>query len=354
MLAWHLRKHHFKLHVILGRYLPTYNLRYLRYLITLPVHKWRAPATFPTQHFSSRLLHPSSLPVFGIDKMAAPHNEFKVDEALLLPTGRVRATSARDLIVKAPLEPTDLRSAAVSTAETIPEGIPFIFTRHPNREQRRKLYEHFQTGTSRQTIFKPVHVPYDTNVQAPEPPSPAQRRILASKFEENMPEGFPGVVILKSPFCEDNLPALKASITIKAVDGEDSDPTENLVAIPMLYDTGVQATVISEELLSPRFQEYLRTAEINEPYRTSRMVQVSAHICFTNTVISLDIIAVVRSKEFMPDHFNGGILGQIGAIDSLVAEMVPRSFLPHLSGEFWGEIRIARAYDGVLGEIKEY
>ncbi|KAI0378706.1 hypothetical protein F5Y04DRAFT_283636 [Hypomontagnella monticulosa] len=51
-----------------------------------------------------------------------------------------------------------------------------------------------------------------------------------------MPEGFPGMVVLESPFCENNLPALKASISIQAIDGEDSDPTENLIAIPMLYD----------------------------------------------------------------------------------------------------------------------
>lgn len=107
----------------------------------------------------------------------------------------------------------------------------------------------------------------------------------------------------------------------------------------MLYDTGAQATVISEELLSPQFQEFLRTDEVHddevhEPHRTSRLVQVSAHICFTNTVVSLGIITVVQPKETMPNHFKGVILGQKGAIDSLVPEMVPRSFLPHLSGEF--------------------
>ncbi|KAI0383209.1 hypothetical protein F5Y04DRAFT_287385 [Hypomontagnella monticulosa] len=287
--------------------------------------------------------------------MATPAMEFKIDEALMLLTGRLRATSARELIVKAPLTPIDLRSAAVLTAETIPEGIPFIFARHPSREQRRKLLKQPETSASRQAVLKPVHVPYDTDVQPPTPLSAERRRILASKFKENMPEGFPGTVVLESPFCENNLPALKASISIQAIDGEDSDPTENLIAIPMLYDTGAQATVISEELLSPQFQEFLRTTnEVHEPYRTSRLVQVSAHICFTNTVITLYVIAVVRPKETMPNRFNGVILGQKGAIDSLVTEMVPRNFLPHLSGEFWGEIRITRAYDGILEEIKEY
>lgn len=148
--------------------------------------------------------------------MAAPPMEYKIDEALMLLTGRLRATSARELIVKAPLTPIDLRSAAVLAAETIPEGIPFIFARHPSREQRRKLLEQPERSASRQAVLKPVHVPYDTDVQPPTPPSPEQRRIPASKFKENMPDGFPGMVVLESPFCGNNLPALKASISIQA------------------------------------------------------------------------------------------------------------------------------------------
>ncbi|KAI1394993.1 hypothetical protein F4819DRAFT_506285 [Hypoxylon fuscum] len=292
--------------------------------------------------------------------MAELPTEFKLDEALMLLTGRLRATSAMELTVKAPLTPTDLRTAALLTAETIPEGIPFLFVRHPTREQRRKLLWPLEESTTPQGVLKPVHVPYDTDVQPPTPPSPEQRRVLASKFKESMPPGFSSMVVLESPFCENNLPALKASISIQAIDSEDNHPTENLTAIPMLYDTGAQATTISEELLSPRFQEFLRTHEVRDPYRTSetppqpRLVQVSANICFTNTVIPLNLVAVVRPKETMPNHFNGVILGQTGAIDSLVTKMVPRNFLPHLSGEFWGEIRITRAYDVILEEVKEY
>ncbi|KAI2471552.1 hypothetical protein F4781DRAFT_102083 [Annulohypoxylon bovei var. microspora] len=286
--------------------------------------------------------------------------EFKIDEAFMLLTGRLRATSARELIVKAPLTPIDLRSAAFLTAETIPEGIPFMFARHPSREQRRKLLGQPEESATPQAVLKPVHVPYDTDVKPPTPLSSEQRRILASKFKENMPPGFPNMVVLESPFCENNLPALKASILIQAINGEDSDPTENLMDIPMLYDTGAQATTISEELLSPQFQEFLRTDEIHEPYRTSqtpqqpRLVHVTANICFTNTIISLNLIAIVRPKETMPNHFNGVILGQKGAIDSLVPEMIPKNFLPHLSGEFWGEIHITRVYDIILEEVKEY
>ncbi|KAI1414968.1 hypothetical protein F5Y13DRAFT_10865 [Hypoxylon sp. FL1857] len=284
--------------------------------------------------------------------MAALPTEFKIDEALMLLTGRVRATSARELIVKAPLTPTDLRSATFLSAETIPEGIPFIFARHPSREQRRKLLGRPEESATPQAVLKPVHVPYDTDVQPPTPPSPERRRILASKFKEGMPSGPPSMAVPESPFCENNLPVLKASISIQAIDGEDSDPTENLIAIPMLYDTGAPATIISEELLSPQFQEFLCTDEVHS--QQPRLVQVSANICFTNSVIPLNLIAVVRPKESMPNHFNGVILGQKGAIDSLLAEMVPSNFLPQLSGEFWGEIRITRAYDVILEEVKEY
>ncbi|KAI1089052.1 hypothetical protein F5B19DRAFT_468970 [Rostrohypoxylon terebratum] len=286
--------------------------------------------------------------------------EFKIDEAFMLLIGRLRATSARELIVRAPLTPIDLRGAAFLTAETIPEGIPFIFARCLSREQRRKLLGQPKESATPQAALKPVYVPYDTDIKPPTPLPLEQRHILASKFKEQMPPGFPNMVVLKSPFCENNLPALKASISIQAIDGEDTDPTENLKDIPMLYDTGAQTTTISEELLSLQFQEFLRTDEVHEPYCTSqaprqpRLVQVTADICFTNTVISLDFIAVVRPKETMPNHFNGVILGQKGAIDSLVTEMVPRNFLPHLSGEFWGEIRITRVYDVILEEVKEY
>ncbi|KAI1141458.1 hypothetical protein F5Y05DRAFT_423273 [Hypoxylon sp. FL0543] len=291
--------------------------------------------------------------------MAALPMEFKIDEAFMLLTGRLRATSARELTVEAPSEPVDLRSAAFLIAEAIPEGIPFIFARHPSREQRRKLPRQPEERATPQAALKPVYVPYDTNVQPPTPPSPERRRVLASKFKDMTP-GSSSMVVLESPFCENNLPALKASISIQAIDGEDSDPTENLIAIPMLYDTGAQATTISEELLSPQFQEFLRTNELHEPYRVSptpplpRLVHISANICFTNAVITLNLIADVRPKEAMPNHFKGVILGQKAAIDSLVTEMVPRKFLPRLSGEHWGEIRITRAYDVILDEVKEY
>ncbi|KAI1252511.1 hypothetical protein MGN70_007090 [Eutypa lata] len=259
--------------------------------------------------------------------MAVLPTEFKIDEAFMLLTGRIRATSARELIVKAPLTPIDLRIAAFLTTETIPEGIPFIFARMPSREQRRKLFGQLGESATPQAVLKPVHVPYDTDVKPPTPLSREQRRILASKFKDNMPPGFPSMVVLESPFCENSLPALKASILIQAIDGGDIDPRENLTAIPMLYDTGAQATTISEELLSPQFQEFLRIDEVHEPHHTSqtpqqpRLVQITANICFTNTVISLHLIAVVRPKETMPNHFNGVILGQKGAIDSLVTEM---------------------------------
>lgn len=147
-----------------------------------------------------------------------------------------------------------------------------------------------------------------------------------------MPPGFPNMAFLESPrsFCENNLPTLKASILIQAIDGEDGDPTGNMMNIPMLYNTGAQARTISEELPSPRFQQFLTSQTPQQP----QLAQVTANIRFTNTAISLNLIAIVRPKEAMPNHFNGVTLGQKGAIDLLVTEMVPRNFLPHLSGGF--------------------
>ena len=289
---------------------------------------------------------------------AAPVTQFKIDDALMIMTGRLRATSAKEKTFEVPATPTDLRAAAFLTAAAIPEDIPFLFTKFSSREKRRKLLtepKRSSNAADQAAASKPVHVPYDTNIQPPAPLSPERRRILASKFKENMPPGSSNMVVLEAPRCEDNLPALQASITIQALDADDNDPTETLVAVPIVYDTGSQITIISADLLSPEFQNHLKSDPIHEPYTSpSGFVQISARICFTNVVVALEIVAVVRPADTMPNKFNGILLGQRSAIDSIVAEMVPRHFLKHLSEDLWGEIRISRVYDNIEEEIREY
>ncbi|KAI2602738.1 hypothetical protein GGR54DRAFT_644735 [Hypoxylon sp. NC1633] len=213
--------------------------------------------------------------------------DFKIDEALMLITGRLRATSARELTIKSPLTPIDLRTAALLTAEAIPEGIPFFFAKHHSREQLGKLLDRPEESANSQSILKPVYTSYTTDVQPP----PALSHIVRHSVGR---------------LCR------------------------------------VRAELVHEN------------DEVYEPYHSSRLVEVSANIGFTNTVMSLNRIAVVRPKETMPNHFNGVILGQKGAIDSLVTEIVPKNFLPRLSTDFWGEIRITRSYDLIQGEVKEY
>ena len=177
---------------------------------------------------------------------------------------------------------------------------------------------------------------------------------MPSHRGDDTPLGTSNMIVLQAPNCEDNLPALRASMTIESIDGGDNDAFDTLVDIPMLYDTGTQISIISADLLSPDFRDYLRSVAINEPYTSGAgFVQVSVTLSFTNVATTMAIIAVVRPAEAMSNNFEGAILGQRSAIDSIVAEMVPRRFC-NLSEDLWGEIRISRVYDKINDELREY
>jgi hypothetical protein len=65
----------------------------------------------------------------------------------------------------------------------------------------------------------------------------------------------------------------------------------------MIWDTGAHHTLISEDILSAEFREYLKD-KIHDPYRSEdgTRLQIEANVVFTNSLILIIAVAVVVPK----------------------------------------------------------
>ena len=191
--------------------------------------------------------------------------------------------------------------------------------------------------------YTPINTSYDsTNSPLPPQLSPEKHRALADKLSVNFRPGpLSHVVILCAAKYEKNLPAVKGSVVLSAIDGEPTDIKQELTNTTMLLDTGAQVTVISADLLSPVFQECL-TSKVYERYTSGSAVQVSFRFCLSIVAVALDTVALVLPTNAMPNKLKGIILGQHGVIDCLDLRLLPRKFAQHLPANFWGEVHLNR------------
>jgi hypothetical protein len=68
----------------------------------------------------------------------------------------------------------------------------------------------------------------------------------------------PYAFTLHTKITEKTLPIVKAQVTLKRIDDIDGDKTESLEHVDMIWDTGAHRTIITEDLLSESFRQFLK------------------------------------------------------------------------------------------------
>ncbi|ELR08557.1 uracil DNA glycosylase [Pseudogymnoascus destructans] len=148
---------------------------------------------------------------------------------------------------------------------------------------------------------------------------------------------------------------VKASLVLRGVDHDDSIMAQEMPNIGMLWDTGAQSTIISEDLVSDDFKKYL-AQPAHDPYRNkdATRVQIDVRIALSNTEIEIDAIGSVVPKEQIPNQTSFVIFGQRQCINSIHYSSVPRAILMakgrDISEEVWGEI-VVYEYVNDLGDL---
>lgn len=160
---------------------------------------------------------------------------------------------------------------------------------------------------------------------------------------------------LRAETMDSYIPIIRANITLRAIDGGEDDLIESWVSKEMIFDTGAHRNIISEEMLSPRFLEYLKDP-IHEEYRIDQTeagngmtIQLDVEIQLSNCILPISTIVHIVPKSQMPNRFVGILLGQVGAIDRLSLSMKPRQILEakgeQVPANIWGDIMIDEYVD---------
>ncbi|KLJ06533.1 hypothetical protein EMPG_10076 [Blastomyces silverae] len=140
------------------------------------------------------------------------------------------------------------------------------------------------------------------------------------------------------------LPTITAKVILEGVDdGSKIDTLENAV----LFDTSAPQTIISSDVLSPGFRDYLANDPVHDPYRLDGgcRVQLIANVEFTNTYIRICTVALVVNRSAIPNSRPGIIFGQKGCLDSISFKCVPAKFLQAQHDDAWGDIIVDRYID---------
>ncbi|KAH0547925.1 hypothetical protein GP486_008334 [Trichoglossum hirsutum] len=207
-------------------------------------------------------------------------------------------------------------------------------------------------------LGRPIRTQYDMeSLPYPKPASEDVRKRLKesiAKMPYNPPDPYP--LILHAAITERTLPIIKGNLTLRGIDSDTTDdPEEIFKSIDMLWDTGAQQTVITEDLLSETFRQYLKGPQ-HDPYRTEDglRVQMDAVIGFSNAPSMLSAIVLIVPKTVVPNERAGILFGQQQCIDHMSYRSIPRSILEKkeegIGEEIWGDI-ILDEYVDVDGDI---
>jgi hypothetical protein len=140
------------------------------------------------------------------------------------------------------------------------------------------------------------------------------------------------------------LAVLAGHLSLNAVDGGAGDLSYALTSSEMLFDTGAQSCIVTEDSLSEEFRNFLKHDPIHNDYRSPNgtVVQADAVLSFADRAISMSCIFRVVPRSSVPNQRIGIILGQNGFIDQLMYTAVPRCFLAEggedVPQEVWGDI----------------
>jgi hypothetical protein len=203
----------------------------------------------------------------------------------------------------------------------------------------------------------PIRTQYDiSSLPMPKRATKEQKQRLKENMislEDMNRDPYP--IILSTAITERTLPLVTANISISGIDAADDERVEKLNSVEMLWDTGAHATVITEDLLSEMFRQYLQQPT-HDPFRSDnrRRVQVDIVVGFSNISVEIKAIALVVPKSVVPNERIGVIFGQSQCINSMNYRSIPRSILrakgEEVDDETWGDIVIDEIVD-VCGDL---
>ena len=160
-----------------------------------------------------------------------------------------------------------------------------------------------------------------------------------------MPTQAPFVLTLHPKLEEGRLALVPCNLALTAIDGAGEEIFLQLDDQEALWDTGADISVITEDLLSNQFLEYLQD-DVHKEYRGPRGTQVACSIKlgFSNRAIDMHMIMLVTKRENIPNHRSGIILGQHAFLDRLSYTSSPAAVLnakgEHIPDNLWGRIDV--------------
>jgi len=155
----------------------------------------------------------------------------------------------------------------------------------------------------------------------------------------------PYAFTLHASITEKTLPVVKGRVELKWIDHMKGDPTQVLEQVDMIWDTGARQTIITEELLSESFRQFLKDSR-HDTYRLDNglHLQMDLVIGLSNVPIDINAIVMVVPKSVMPNEHIGILFGQLQCINSISYRSSPRRILQakgeDIKEEMWGDIVI--------------
>jgi hypothetical protein len=162
-------------------------------------------------------------------------------------------------------------------------------------------------------------------------------------------------ITLRAGAVKNCLALITANIIIQGLDALETDPICRLDAVDMIWDTGAHYALISEDILSAEYREYLKDS-VHDPYRSKSglRLQIEANIVFTNFLVPIAAVALVVPTLTMPNQRAAILFGQTHCIDRLIYRSVPRCFLQargeNVADNAWADI-IVDEYPDMDGRV---
>jgi hypothetical protein len=197
----------------------------------------------------------------------------------------------------------------------------------------------------------PIRTQYDINsLPMPKPASEEKWKKLKEDAMSKPIPYHPYTFSIRANIMDKTLPVVKANVRLRGVDHIGGDITEKLEQVDMIWDTGAHQTIITEDLLSESFREFLKDSR-HDVYRSGDglRLQMDAFIAFSNIPIDINAIVLVVPKSMMPNEHIGILFGQLQCIDCISYHSSPRRIL-QAKGEdieegVWGDIVIDGTVD---------
>src|SRR5579862_7295647 len=163
---------------------------------------------------------------------------------------------------------TTWKAALAATQSALGEVDEAVIIGTKRTESQRRILrqialENVQYANSLSSVIgRPIRTAYDiTSLPYPKPSSESTRKKL-KEFAAKMPpfSANPYPFVLHAAITERTLPIIKGNLSLSGIDSVSEDPVAELASVDMLWDTGAQQTIITEELLPESFRQHLKDA----------------------------------------------------------------------------------------------